>query len=497
MFRLIQNTRYLGIFGLALFFWGIAGLNHNVLAAKTKSANMNNLMLEIEQTLSQVSEQTGAAVVSISSERTTKVGRYFRSFGDDTFDQFLRDFFYGQMPEREYKNIGLGSGVIIDAAGYILTNEHVISKAEKITVTLADGRQFNARIKGADYRSDLAVIKIEAKDLPYANLGDSDKVKTGQWAIAIGNPFGFAVISPKPTITFGVISALHRSLPQTLHRERGYLDLIQTDAAINPGNSGGPLVNINGEVIGINVAIFSAGGGSDGIGFAIPINDAKLILDKLLKGEEILYGWLGIGIQDLNSALAEYFGLTKTEGVLISKVLPGSPAQRAGLKEKDIIVKFDHKKVENTLEFLKMVERSEVDQTTRIKVLRNKLLRDLDVKIGKRPTPEDLELGRIPGQEDKMLEQPSEIPLQQWRGIEVSAITPEIASNFNLETSNGVVVTDVKPDSAAEIAGIVAGDIITQINTIVINNVNDYKRAVYKTQGSALVKTRRGYFVLK
>ncbi|HDM37851.1 MAG TPA: trypsin-like serine protease, partial [Candidatus Omnitrophica bacterium] len=227
---------------------------------------------KIQESFIKIAEEVGSAVVSISTVSTRRVGvggDFFEfPFGrDDFFDRFFRDFF-GDLPEREYKQMGLGSGVIIDKKGYILTNEHVVKDADDITVTLPDGREFKGEILGTDPRSDLAVIKIDADNLPVAKLGDSDKLRIGEWSVAIGNPFGFYLKSSVPTVTVGVISALHRHLPMTSYRSRLYTDLIQTDAAINPGNSGGPLVNLKGEVIGINVAIMSSTGGYQGIGFA-------------------------------------------------------------------------------------------------------------------------------------------------------------------------------------------------------------------------------------
>ncbi|HDN85752.1 MAG TPA: trypsin-like serine protease, partial [Candidatus Omnitrophica bacterium] len=258
---------------------------------------------DLEEATIKVAEKVGKAVVSISTVVRKKMGRweFEPPFEDEFFRRFFEEFF-GEFP-RERKEIGLGSGVIIDKDGYILTNEHVIQGAEEIKVRLPDGREFKAEVKGVDKRSDLAVIKINAHNLPVAELGDSDNLKIGQWVVAIGNPFGFAIESPQPTVTVGVISALHRYLPRIGKRERFYDDLIQTDAAINPGNSGGPLVDLNGKVIGINVAIITTSGGYEGIGFAIPINRAKRILGKLIRGEKILYGWLGITIQDLNEDL--------------------------------------------------------------------------------------------------------------------------------------------------------------------------------------------------
>jgi len=242
----------------------------------------------LENSFIKVAEEVGPGVVSISTEHTETItgGGLIPFFGADDFffDEFFKDFF-GEIPGGTFKQRGLGSGFIIHQQGYILTNQHVIQDADRITVTLPDGRRFDAEVKASDIRSDLAIIKIDARDLPGVKLGDSDQVKIGQWAIAIGNPYGFAVGSAEPTITAGIISALNRSLPQQRHEKRSYVDLIQTDAAINPGNSGGPLVNLKGEVIGINVAIFSPSGGNIGIGFAIPINKANEVLARLIAGE--------------------------------------------------------------------------------------------------------------------------------------------------------------------------------------------------------------------
>ena len=240
----------------------------------------------------QVAQKVGPTVVSIKTEKIEHVqSQSFYSGSpneDELINRFFEDFF-GEVPESEYRQRGLGSGVIIDPRGFILTNAHVVDGADKISVTLPDEREFKGELVGTDPRSDLAVIKIELKDPPVAPLGDSDKLKIGQWVVAIGNPFGY-LLKSGPTVTTGVISALQRSLPQRSGSDSDYSDLIQTDAAINPGNSGGPLVNLKGEVIGINVALFSTTGGYQGIGFAIPINDAKRIIQQLVEGKEISYG---------------------------------------------------------------------------------------------------------------------------------------------------------------------------------------------------------------
>ena len=439
-------------------------------------------LASLEDAFVRVAEKVSPAVVSIVTERTETVGGVlFSPFeGDEFFDKFFRDFF-GEVPKRKFRSMGLGSGIIVDPKGYIVTNEHVIHNADKIMVTLPDGREFKAKLIGKDYRSDIAVLKINAQNLPYAVLGDSDKVKIGQWAIAIGNPFGFAVHSPKPTVTVGVISALHRQLPATEYRERIYTDLIQTDAAINPGNSGGPLVNLRGEVIGINVAIYTTSGGYQGVGFAIPSNQAKYIMDKLIRGEEVTYGWLGVKVQDLNQELAEYFGISDQKGALVAKVLKGSPAQKAGLKEGDVIRKFNGQEVENTSDLVNKVAHTEAGKTAEIEVIRNKKPLTLKVKIGKRPL--NLAEAETAGE-------------YSWRGITVSDLSEDLRKKFRIEEEQGVVVVDVKEDSAAWSAGIKVGDVISEINHKLITDVDDFEKVTQGIKGKALVRTQRGYFLI-
>lgn len=435
----------------------------------------------IEDAVINVANTTGKAVVSISTEHTTKIKggrRYYYNYpfgaespfgGDEYFRKFFDEFF-GQVPDREYKQMGLGSGVIIDRAGYILTNEHVVYDADKITVTLSDGREFKGEVKGRDARSDLAVIKINATNLPVAELGDSDSVKIGQWVIAIGNPFAFALQNPEPTVTAGVISALHRTLGRAISADRDYNDLIQTDAAINPGNSGGPLVNLKGQIIGINVAIFSTSGGYQGIGFAIPVNNAKRVISRLIEGKKILYGWLGVTVQDLTDDLAKYFSLADKEGVLVAKVLEGGPAQKAGIKESDVIKKFDNKAVKNVKELLSAVAKTEAGRLVRVTLIREKKELTLDVQVGERP--ENLETAR------------ARESSENWRGLEV-------------EEKKGVAIVNVEPSSPADEAGLVPGDVILEINKQPVKDLSDYKKLTQGLKGDVLIKTARGYSIVK
>lgn len=458
--------------------------------------------ISLESAIEYVANSVGKAVVSISAERSERIStpgvrRYYfgmppggGSFEDDFFRRFFEDFF-GEMPEREYKQQGLGSGVIIDKEGYILTNEHVIGEADKITVTLPDGREFKAEVKGTDKRSDLAVIKINGHNFPVVPLGDSDTLKIGQWVVAIGNPFGFAIQNPEPTVTVGVVSALHRSLGRTVSRDRDYGDLIQTDAAINPGNSGGPLVNLKGEIVGINVAIFSTSGGYQGIGFAVPSNSAKRIISKLIEGKKIIYGWLGITVQNLDEKLADYFGLTEKKGVVAAKVLDDSPAKKAGIKEGDIIVKFDNKETNNVNELLRIVGTAEAGKKVKIDLIRDKKPLSFSVEVGLRPENLDEMDKSGYGYQEK------EAQSNYWRGMLVSEITQDISRRFRLDETGGVIITEVKPNSSADEAGLVQGDVILEINKTYIDNLAAYKKATKAIKGDVLIRAARGFFVVK
>ena len=449
----------------------------------------------MEDAVINVANITGKAVVSISTEYTRKLNtekRFYYNgspfgqspFGeDDPFHRFFDDFF-GEIPNREYKQVGLGSGAIIDPQGYILTNQHVVDSADKITVTLSDGRKFKGELKGQDARSDLAIIKIDSTNLPVASLGDSDSLKIGQWVVAIGNPFGFALNNPEPTVTAGVISALHRTLGRAVSQDRDYNDLIQTDAAINPGNSGGPLVSLKGEIVGINVAIFTTTGGYQGVGFAVPINNAKRIISRLIEGKKISYGWLGVTVQDLNDDLVKYFGLSDKNGVLVANVLENGPAKKAGIKEGDVIKSYDNKPINTVKELLNLVGKTEVGRRVKVGVVREKKELSLELEIAERP-------------ESAELEKSSYATSGKWRGLTVDDLGSENAKNFRTEEQHGVIVVDVEPNSPADEAGLMPGDVITEINKQPINNLSDYKKVVQSIKGNTLVMTSRGYLIIK
>lgn len=473
-----------------------------IAAAKFACAVSVKEASSLEEAFIKVSKETGPAVVSVSTEHTERyktVYYPFSQFEDEFFKDFFSDFFVSG-PEREFKRVGLGSGVIIDKDGYVLTNEHVVYRADKITVTLPDGREFEGVVTGSDVYSDLAVVKINPKgeDLPFARLGDSGRIQTGQWAIAIGNPFGYAVKNPEPTVTVGVISALDRSLPRTDRRAREYTGLIQTDAAINPGNSGGPLLNIQGEVIGINVAILTLSGGSEGIGFAIPINTAKRIMKDLIEGRQVLYGWIGVVIQDVDSGLASYFGLQNKNGALISRIMEQGPAEKAGLKVGDIIVLFNGQKIKNTGDLVRDVLKKDIGEKVVIGFIRDRKTYSAELEIGIKP--EDAKTTGLgekvrPPQEGSRLVEGT----KYWRGMGLSDITPDMASKLGLEpgSESGIVVISVEPLSPASDAGIRIGDVIYEINRIAVENVSKFQEVVQKVSGDALVKTYRGYVVIR
>jgi serine protease Do len=443
-----------------------------------------------------VAQQVGPAVVSISTEQIERVRQYFRAIprspffggGEDPFEDFFRQF-YGDAPEQQFRRFGLGSGVIIDPQGYVLTNEHVVADAEKITVTLTDGREFTGTVKGKDPRADLAVVKIDAKDLPVVSLGDSSQLKAGQWVVALGNPLGLAGIGPaaqtfgsEPTLSVGVVSALHRQLPRTSRYDRDYSDLIQTDATINPGNSGGPLVGLDGQVIGVNVAIITGPGNA--YGFAIPINKAKMVLETLIEGKQVIYGWLGIQIQDITADVAEYYGLSERKGVLVYQVLADSPASKAGLKDGDIVRSFDGKEIQHSRQLIDLVSGTKAGRRIKVEILREGKPQALEVDIGERPVDVELAGTGVSG--------------EAWRGLQVGPLAPDQLEHLGLAPgTTGVVVAAVEPGSPAEQGGLREGDVINEINRVRIESLSDYRKVIGGLKGNALVRTNRGYVVIK
>ncbi len=395
---------------------------------------LNRSAATLEESLALVAEYVKPSVVSLTTVKVFKhPTRGFhgeRRERDPFHDFFGKDFdrYKQKPPEREFKSQSLGSGVIVKVEGengYILTNNHVVENMEELKVKLGDKREYDAVIIGTDPQTDLAVVKIEAENLIPAKMGDSDSMKPGQWAIAIGNPFGFS-----HTVSVGVISATGRSGVGIAQ----YEDFLQTDAAINPGNSGGPLVNIKGEVVGINTAIFTRTGGYQGIGFAIPVNMAKAVLRDLISTGKVTRGWLGVVIQNLDPSLAKQFDVDVTEGVLIGDVQDNSPAKDGGFKRGDIVIEYDNKEIGDLNQLRNMVAQTAVGKEVGIKVLRDGKEKMLTVKIGEQPA--DMFAG---GQSS----------LGKDLGLTVQDLTEALAKSMGYEGESGVLVSSVEPGSEA------------------------------------------------
>ncbi|NOY69294.1 MAG: DegQ family serine endoprotease [Deltaproteobacteria bacterium] len=410
----------------------------------------------VPQNFTQLAKTTGPAVVNIRTVKTLKSqGPVFRhrfnmpgQRGKSPFDNFFGQFF-GNMQPRQYKQKSLGSGFIISSDGYIITNNHVVKDADQISVKLKDGDEFDATVIGTDENTDIALIKIKTDvNLPHLALGDSDKLQTGEWVVAIGSPFGL-----EQTVTAGIVSAKGRVIG-----EGPYDDFIQTDASINPGNSGGPLLDLEGEVVGINTAIISGG---TGIGFAIPSNLAEDIIGQLKKSGHVTRGWLGVSIQDLDHDLKDYYKVDS--GVLVTEVFSGDPADKAGIKAKDIITSVNGKPLDSSRGLSRLVASFKPGDEVKIDIVREgdkktvtaKLALRNDGKLSEGPKP-------AKGAGDEL-------------GIEVTDITKEIAAHLKLEDTRGVVAINVEPGSLADKAGLRKGDIIKEINHQSVPSVRQYK----------------------
>jgi serine protease Do len=406
------------------------------------------------------------AVVNISSIKTLK--RQPTPF--DEFFDFLYPFPDGR--SKKWKEQSLGSGVIASPDGYIITNYHVVEQSDDIKVILFDKRSFRAKLMGSDPKTDLAVIRISAKDLPVVPWGDSDKLQVGEFVLAIGNPFALS-----HTVTMGIVSAVGRVDVGIAD----YENFIQTDAAINPGNSGGPLVNIKGELIGINTAIFSKTGGYQGIGFAVPSNMVRLVMDQLLKKGKVVRGWIGVTIQELTPELAQKFGLKLSEGALVSDVAQGGPAQGAGIMRGDIILEFDGKKVDDVGVLRNMVAQSRIGDQVGIKLLRRANMLATVVNIVELPADgADMTIGVISSKQES-----NENALS---GMAATDITRAIMKQLGLENDEeGVVVVKIEPDSPAEEAGLKKGDIVQEVDRQKIANLNEFNKAAAKVSPSDTV----------
>jgi len=472
------------VLGIVLFICG-CGDSQMVQARSYENMQM------IPVNFSKIAKVARQGVVNIRTEKTIKGGgrvfRYFfgpkgnqqNPFGDDQFDNFF-DRFLGEDDGsgRDYKQKSLGSGFIIDKEGYIVTNNHVIEDADDIKVKLSNGDEYDATVVGRDPKTDLALIKIpKPGSLQPIPWGKSEDMQVGDWVVAIGSPFGL-----EQTVTAGIVSAKGRTIGSG-----PYDDFIQTDASINQGNSGGPLLNLKGEVIGINTAIIAGG---QGIGFAIPTNLAHGIIDQLKNEGEVTRGWLGVGIQNLSKEMADYYDLDNQEGVLVSQVYEGDPADKAGMKSQDIIIAVNGKKIKDTRQLSRIIAETSVGNEIKVDVLRNGRKKSLNVVIARR---DDSRLGDL---------SPSSTHHDNSLGMRVEELNEHLASRFQLKSDEkGLIVVDIDHNGKATEAGIQPGDIIAEINRQPVSSKKDYHRIVDSVQkGDELkifIKRRNGFHVIK
>jgi len=421
----------------------------------------------------EVAQQVMPTVVSVSS---TKVVR-----GRGPFSEFFHEDWFGRQfrrPQREQRQEGLGSGVIISADGYILTNNHVVKEAEDISV-LMDRKEYKAKIIGFDPKTDLAVIKIDEKNLPVMQLGNSDQLEVGEWVLAIGNPFSLQL---QHSVTAGIVSGKGRN--QVGIGDIDYEDFIQTDAAINPGNSGGALVNLRGELVGINTAIVanSWSGGNLGIGFAIPINLARQIMEQLIANGKVVRGWMGVYIQTPNESMAKELELPSTEGALVSDVSVNSPAAKAGIKDGDFIVELDGKKISDSNQLMHLIATYKPGTRLGVRLFREGREKMLSVTLGERPDEEAApRLTSSGGQGNRL-------------GIEASNLTEALAEEFDLAVTSGVVITAVEEGSVAEEDDVQAGDLILAVNREPVRSVREFNRVLENSKpgDTVLLRLLRG-----
>jgi serine protease Do len=454
----------------ALLFVGVVSASAGLLLDRNLAADTDQRAIanvtETGQAFAAVTREVGPAVVYIRATRQHVMTSHqpgMDSFRGQIPDDLLKRFFGERLPEfpmpqqpQQRPMVGEGSGFVISKDGYILTNNHVVGGAEKLEVLLHNGERVEAKVIGTDKRTDVALIKVDADDLPVLRMGDSDALEVGEWVLAIGSPFGLT-----GTVTAGIVSAKGRdSMGIT-----DYENFIQTDAAINPGNSGGPLVNLRGEAVGINTAIISRGGGHNGIGFAIPMNMVRQIYEQLREHGSVTRGFLGIVIQPLTPELAQSFGLSEPAGVLIGDLNNDGPAAAAGLMRGDVIVSLDGEPVKDVTSFRNRVAMIQPDTTVNLEVLRDGDRRKMSVKIGSLPSEV-----AVDATERKALE-------SEW-GMSVQTIDPQLAEQLKVEPNGGVVVTTVDPNSPAAAAGIRPGTIIRQVNRQDVANAADFARAI-------------------
>jgi len=442
--------------GVSFYFLGkITGRQKGYISL---DPHVSTQIAESSKAFSEIASSLSPSVVNISTTKVIK--RELSPLPEDPFSEFFSPFRDFKMPKK-WKEQSLGSGVIVSQDGYIITNNHVIEQADEIRVTLFDKRSFKAKVIGADNKTDISIVKIDAENLHAVQWGDSDKLQVGEFVLAIGNPYGLS-----HTVTMGIISAVGRANVGIAD----YEDFIQTDAAINPGNSGGPLVNTKGEVIGINTAIFSRSGGYQGIGFAVPSNMSRLVMDQLIQKGKVTRGWLGVTIQEITPELSQKFGLKTAKGALIGDVAKGSPAEKAGLKRGDIILEFNGKKVSDVGNLRNMVAQSKVGVQNSLTIMRSGKEYSLNVTTAELP-------------KDVAETAPGNVPennaLEGLSGLNVIELTREISRQLGFSRDEkGVVVVRVVPGSSIEDAGLRKGDVIQEIDRKKITGIDSYNRVV-------------------
>ncbi|MDD5326727.1 MAG: DegQ family serine endoprotease [Phycisphaerae bacterium] len=439
------------------------------ISASAQDANSIDILRQTGKTFAKIAGKASPAVVGIKASQTVTQEVSDNPFGSPFDDEILERFFGRRFPRqrspqpRQYQRSAQGSGFIVSSDGYILTNNHLVGEANDVEVKLADGRELKAKVIGSDPDSEVAVIKIDANDLPTLALADSDKIEVGEWVLAIGNPFGLS-----HTVTAGIVSAKGRSGLSLAE----YENFIQTDAAINPGNSGGPLINLDGEVVGINTAILGASG-NIGIGFAVPINMAKYIYDQFLEGGKVTYGALGIIIRDLDPDLAESLGIKDVKGIVISEVIKDSAAEKAGLKRYDVVVEFNGEKVEEVGAFRNRVAMLKPGTRVEIVVIRDGSRESLEAELGE--SSEQLKGTKAP---EKMMKQ---------LGIAVQNLTGDLAQRYGYEDQSGVIIASVEPDSEAAQKGVKTGMLIMEVNRETVKNTKDFDSALEKASEAGKV----------
>jgi serine protease Do len=430
-------------------------------------------------TFTNVAERVMPAIVTITSSRTVRNASTPMPFSNDPF---MRRFFGNPFQDGEPRDEevrGLGSGVIVSRDGYILTNNHVVNEADKVQVRFDRNKSLDATIVGTDPRSDLAVLKVDAKDLPALPFGDSDNVKIGEWVVAVGTPFGL-----DRSVTVGIVSAKGRSNVGVAD----YEDFIQTDAAINRGNSGGALVNLDGELIGINTAIATQTGGSNGVGFSIPIKMAQYIMNSLIEDGKVSRGWIGVNIATLDSRLAKGLGLpSDATGVVISGVQDGSPADKAGLKSNDLILKLDGFPVADNQELRNRVATTKPGTKISLEILRDGRTRMVDVQLEELPSNLAENTGREAPEDE--VDEPG--ATESELGIQARTLTSDMAREMDLQESRGVIVTQVAPGSPAMRAGLRADDLVLEVNREPVQTVEDFRAAVKKAGDDLTMRVLR------